>query len=420
MPRRPVVVAALLTALILGARLLFPASPLSDPAGDAIPAGATLDFPLLNLILAPLFDLWDGVTLLAMSRLHAFLIGALVLASGWAIWGAVIERRLHWQRATARLALFIAGLALFVVIGVRWRRPMARLAIPEPRAWIVDLHSHTTVSHDVTGILQDGFDLEASRAWHRRGGFDAFFVTDHNRVDGHPTTEQRELVADGIGVAACPGEELSLRRAHIVVLGNVDSIPRSAYADSLPGILRILAESESRWGGVTLASIPEYHNYFDRLPEWIAAGIDGFEVSNPAPRANEQPRWARDSVIALARANGRWLAGVTDQHGMGATVQAWTLVDRGDVSATPHLSTGEYPFICGAIVTRLGQGLTEIAQVVERHRLRVDSPWPYWATVVAVPWEGWRAAGVGQIVSWLAWIWGIAILLTLRSKRVPA
>ena len=79
MPRRPLIVAACLTLLILLARSAFSVPALSDPTGTALPAGVHLAFPVLNLLFAPLFDLWDGVTLLAMPRLNAFLLGAVTL-----------------------------------------------------------------------------------------------------------------------------------------------------------------------------------------------------------------------------------------------------------------------------------------------------------------------------------------------------
>ena len=406
MPRRPLIVAASLSLLILLAKLAFPAQALSDPTGNALPAGLHLAFPVLNLLFAPIFDVWDGVTLLAMPRLNAFLYGAIALGAAWSVGTAIVEGRLRWWRATARLALFIIGLALFVLGGIAWRRPMAHLAGVHSGWWVVDLHSHTNVSHDVKGWLQGDFDLEASRRWHARGGFDAFFVTDHNRVDGW---KGKEL--DGTP-AACPGEELSLWRAHIVVLGNTDSIPREMYADSAPGIARLFRESETRWGGVTLASIPEYDdNHFTDLAQWMQDGVDGFEISNPAPKANRQSEAHRDSVSALARTGHRWLAGVTDQHGMGATVQAWTIVGTTDViRGAPGL-----PRLCGEILQRLSDGVGAL-YVVERHRIRIDSPWPIFATVIAVPWEGWRAAGVWQLVSWLAWIWGTALLAGWRKR----
>lgn len=404
MPRRPLVVAATLSLLLLIAHLGLPSPALSDPTGAALPDGVRLAFPTLNILLAPLFDLWDGVTLLTLPQLNAFLLGALTLGAAWSIGTSIRDRRLRWGRATGRLALFIVGLALFVLGGIAWRRPMAHLAGTPPGWWVVDLHSHTTVSHDVKGWLQDDFDLEASRRWHARGGFDAFFVTDHNRVDGWSNSMEVPV--------ACPGEELSLWGAHIVVLGNTDSIPRGMYADSAPGIARLLQESETKWGGVTLASLPEYNdNHFADLPQWIVDGVDGFEVSNAAPKANMQSVAERDSVIHLAVASGRWLAGVTDQHGMGAAVQAWTLVGHTDVPKGDQ----RLPDLCRQVLQRLSDGVGAL-QVIERHRLRIDSAWPVFATVIGVPWEGWRAAGVWQVMSWLAWIWGVALVSGRRRR----
>ena len=409
--RRPLIVAGILSAALLTAKLLVPVAALSDPTGNPIPGGVHLSFPLLNLLFAPLFDTWDGVTLLAMPRLHAFLIGALLLGAAWAIGTAIRDRQLRWGLATARLALWVAALALFVGGGIAWRRPMARIAGVPEGTHVVDLHSHTNLSHDVKGWLQGDFDLEASRRWHARGGFDAFFVTDHNRIDGW---KGKSLAGTPV---ACPGEELSLWRAHIVVLGNADSVPRSTYADSMPGIVRLFNESESRWGALTLASIPEYdENHFGMIPIWIIAGVDGFEVSNAAPKANRQARAHVDSVVAITRRTGRWVAGVTDQHGMGATVQSWTLIGRTDVIVGPP----GIPALCGQILQRLGTDGFAATQVIERHRLRLDSAWPLWTTAVAVVWEGWRAAGWAQLVSWLLWIWAMTAVATFRQRKPAA
>lgn len=400
MPRRPIVVAALLSLLVLTAYLVLPVMALSDPTGAALPAGMHLAFPWPNIVFAPLFDLWDGVTLLAMPRLHDFLVGAVAVLAAWSLLSARLGRRVRWLTATSRLITGLVVLGLFILVGIRWRRPMAHLAgVPTDR-WVVDLHSHTSLSHDAQGILQRGFDLEASRAWHRRAGYDAFFVTDHNLLNRGAL-----VAASGVVPVACPGEELSLWGAHIVALGNTDSIPRGLYADSAAGITRFLLESGTRWHALSLASIPEYDdNHFADLPQWIASGVDGFEVSNAAPKANRLTLTHRDSVIALARSNGRWIAGVSDQHGMGATAQAWTLIPGGEATAD-H---------CGDILHVLQQDGFAATQVVERHRLRVDSAWPRWATVVAVPWEGWRAATLAQVVSWLVWTWGIAAIVMLR------
>lgn len=407
--RRPLIVAGTLSTALLTARYIFPVAALSDPAGGMLPAGAFLHLPVLNLILAPLFDLWDGVTLLSLERLNYFLVGTLVLGAAWSITSSLVDRRLNWTRATARLAIFVGLLGLFVVTGMRWQRPMARLdGVALSTWWVADLHSHTTVSHDVKGLLQEYFDLDASRAWHARGGYSLFFVTDHNRIDGW----QGKVFA-GTPVV-CPGEELSLWKAHIVLLGNRDSVPRGDYADSMSGILRLFGESESRWGALTLASLPEYdENHFDLLPLWLIAGVDGFEISNPAPKANRQSRAHVDSVVALARQSGRWVAGVTDQHGMGGTPQAWTLVPR----ENPETIGVDG---CQEILHTLGTRGFAATQVIERHRLRPDAWWPYWTTPVAVVWEGWRSAQWMQVASWFAWIWGVALIAVAARRKAAA
>lgn len=416
MARRPKVLAIILSLLILAAKLFFPVPALSDPTGAAIPAGLHLTFPFLNSLFAPLFDTWDVVTLLTLPRLQAFLLGVAALYLFWRLVGAVTSRRWDWPQEVGVLGGSAVLLTLFLLGGIRWRRPMAHLADVPSTALVVDLHAHSSVSHDVRGVLQGGFDVAAEQAWHRRGGYDLFFVTDHNRIDGWQRTKGGEGLAgmaDEGPPVVCPGEELSLWRAHIVVLGNLDSIPRSMYADSVPGILRLLAESEQRWGGVTLASIPEYdENHFASLPTWIAAGLDGLEVSNAAPKANRQTLAHRDSVVTLARTSGRWLAGVSDQHGMGATVQSWTLVS----SEMAPTHDRPMPARCQDVLHVLATRGFAATQVIERHRLRGDSAWPVWATVIAVPWEGWRAAGWVQVMSWLGWIWIIVLFSDRRTR----
>ena len=73
-----------LTAVLLCARLVsVPA--LSDPVAGAAPASLGLAVPWLYLILAPLFTLWDGVSMLSMGRLRGFLVGLVALYLAWRV-----------------------------------------------------------------------------------------------------------------------------------------------------------------------------------------------------------------------------------------------------------------------------------------------------------------------------------------------
>src|SRR6185437_7807116 len=75
--RRPVAGVAFplfLTAALLAAPAAA-APPLSDPTGAELPPLIHLTVPWLYWVLAPFFTLWDGISMLSMSRLRGFLLG---------------------------------------------------------------------------------------------------------------------------------------------------------------------------------------------------------------------------------------------------------------------------------------------------------------------------------------------------------
>ncbi|HJX86709.1 MAG TPA: hypothetical protein VJ277_04025, partial [Gemmatimonadales bacterium] len=296
----------------------------------------------------------------------------------------------------------LLGFALFLALGILWHRPMLALAGAGADRAVVDFHSHTNVSHDVRGTLMSKFDVRANLAWHRRAGFDAVFVTDHNTIA--PATH-----ADSLPVR-CPGIEVSAWRAHIVLLGDTLPVDRDPYSRDWAGLTRLVQVSDSAYHSRSVASLPEYErNHWDRLDSLVAAGLDGFEIVNASPKANELSRTHRDSVIALARRAGRFVVGVSDHHGWGATSMVWNLVPVPSWRTTPAA-------LCHRILARLDQGVGSV-QVLERHRLRAESDWPSLLTPLGVVWETWRGMTGAVALSWLVWIWGIALVLDARGRR---
>ena len=155
--------------------------------------------------------------------------------------------------------------------------------------------------------------------WHRRAGFDAVFVTDHNTVAG--------LGSHAGPPVLCPGIEVSAWKAHVVLLGDSVAVDRTRYNGSLDALRRLLAESDSLYGALSVLSLPEYErNHWARLDTLVAAGADGFEIVNASPKANEFSRARRDSVVALARRTNRFVVGASDSHGWGATSMVWNLM----------------------------------------------------------------------------------------------
>jgi hypothetical protein len=391
------IAALILSALLILARIAaVPA--LADPTGAPVAAALHLRAPALYLLLAPLFSIWDGITLLSLERLKGFLWGSALL---YLVWRVVAARQTNLQilRAIQQeavvLALSIAGFVLFVLAGLLWHRPMLALAGVEPDDMVVDLHSHTNVSHDVRGTLMRGYDLEASRRWHARAGFDAFFVTDHNTTAGWrggPTgSDLRPL--------ACPGIEVSAWRAHIVLLGDTTDVQQVEYDGSLSKVLNLLRDSRARYGALAIASLPEYsRSFWPDLDSLVAAGVAGFEIVNASPKAADFPMARRDSIVRLARTHGLLLAGVSDSHGWGATSLTWMLVNLPGWRSQPDP--------CPMLLTRLGHPDDQI-RIIERHHLTPESRWPWLLTPLGVLWEGWRSQGTGLMIGWLVWIWAL-------------
>jgi hypothetical protein len=258
-----------------------------------------------------------------------------------------------------------------------------------------------------------GFDVEASRRWHTKAGFDAAFVTDHNTVEGisawnrgRPVSNQEPRARDQDNwTHMCPGIEVSAWRAHIVLLGSTVPVDRKRYP-SFDGLLTLLATSDSIYGALSVASLPEYRRYhWDRLDQLAAAGLDGFEIVNASPKANELTRGEVDSVTALARARDKFVVGVSDSHGWGATSMVWNLV-----RVDPTLVDA-----CSAVLQQLRTGFSAV-RIIERHRLRPDDWWPIWLTPVGVVWETWRSMGWALTFGWLTWIWVWALGRRRRSR----
>jgi len=396
-----------LTLLLLGARLTaVPA--LTDPVSGPAPPSLHLATPTGYLVLAPLFTLWDGASMPSMSRLRGLLIGLALLYLLWRSWRAFRPRRGHsLMRELRTLAVSLVLLLTFLITGAIWHRPMLALAGVERGELVVDFHSHTNVSHDVRNTWMRGFDTEANRRWHNRAGFDAVFITDHNTVaglKGHSQSPNQPVV--------CPGIEVSAWRSHIVLLGDSLPVDQGRYNSSLDALLTLLRVSDSAYAALSVASLPEYRrNHWGRLDTLVAAGLDGFEIVNAAPKANEITRMDRDSVIKVARARNRFVVGVSDSHGWGATNMVWNLVR---VTGT---QTGSDR--CGAVLRRLQDGFGAV-QVIERHRLRPDDWWPMWLTPAGLLWETWRSMGWTLTAAWIAWIWLVAagwVWIRRRSGR---
>lgn len=366
--RHPIALALL--GLVLAAAVQ-PLPSLVDVGTGAPAADADLVRPMLYTVLAPVSNVLDALTFLSLERAWALLIGwAVALAA----WGAL--RRGGWRRRVGRA---LAGLLLLVAAGgaaVVLPRPIPRLVTGDSSATVIDYHAHTEASHDG----RRGWTAERLAAWHAAQGFQASYVTDHNKVFTGRVEEPIRLL---------PGVEWSVYRQHIVALGAVAAIDRGPYNRDTRSMLALFAALH-RQGALGIASLPEYwRNHWSNLDDFVADSVDGFEIMNCAPKAIGFPTSLRDRVLRLAAQHDLLVVGASDNHGWGQVTCVWNLSSPSAHGyATNH--------------------------VVARPIAVVQGDWQAWTAAFTQPWLMLRSLSWSERSSWITWI-----LVILIYRAVP-
>ncbi len=371
MRRHPIALA--LIALVLLAAL-EPLPALVDAVTGAPPAGAELMRPTAYTVLAPVSNTLDALTFLSLERAQAFLIvWAIVLAGRGAL-----RRGPLWLRVGRGL---LGPLALLLVGGavVALPRPVPRLVTSDSAATVIDYHAHTAASHDG----RSAWTAEDLARWHAAQGFEASYVTDHNVVF------ERRVDAP---IRLLPGVEWSVADQHVVTLGAVSAIDRGRFGRSTRAMLALFAELH-RQGALAIASLPEYwRNHWNDLDNFVAAGVDGFEIVNCAPQAIGFPPAARRHVVRLAAAHDLLVVGASDNHGWGKATCVWNVTGP---------STHGYA----------------ANHVLVRPIALAQGEWEPWTAAYTQPWLMLRSLSWSERSSWVTWILVILIYRTVPRRE---
>ncbi|NLP10081.1 hypothetical protein GX408_06760 [bacterium] len=246
-----------------------------------------------------------------ISLYGALFIWVLVLAlvGGWKKQTSVSLNLKRWLRTWP--LYFGCAIALFL-IAVFAPLPGETMVNQRPEVVLVNLHSHSHYSHD--GIISPKGQL----AWHRRQGFDAFFLTEHNHFAKtlEIVDQQRNgrLPAHPLIMA---GMEYSGSN-HIVLLGLHRVFNAKDYSD------KAAIDSAHSQGGAAIVAhwfIPARHTR--PLSFYVDAGADGFEIVNKSEGAFHLESKAQP-VIALCHEQGLVMTAACDYHGYGNVCQSWT------------------------------------------------------------------------------------------------
>jgi len=406
--RDPGRLVAIVVTLVVLAAWPLALSPLIDLETLAPAPGAHLTLGPEYVILAPICDVMDALTLLSVSQTVALLVS---LAALYIVW-----RELRWRRFGTSLLremrsalVALAALVLFYVLAIVAPRPIARLTLDEASALSIDVHSHTSFSHDA----RSSFTPEANRAWHRDAGFDVAYITDHSRFAGAREAALENPARAGDGLTALPGIEYVANHNHLLTLGAADSA--SAFHIAGPGSVLAARTGLSVLHPVIVQTIPDN---LDRLPPPDSAGLRGaiaIELSDGSPRGIEQSQRDRARIIHLADSLDLALVAGSDNHGWGRTAVAWSVMRIPGWRAMSPDSLGE------AIAEHVHAGRRHAVEVVAR---RSPDAGQYSALVVAtlpaVAWNILRTMSPLERLSWIAWAWIATAAVTLSASRPRA
>jgi len=424
----------LLSGFILISQAFPLPSPVRDTATGAWVNGYSLQLPPMYLVFAPFCGLADRLTLLSYHQIVVFM--------GFLICGLFFIAGV--RRGAACLLPFIGFIAWTILVP----HPMVRLVASDPDILLIDFHSHTQVSHDG----RSSFSAEANMRWHRDQGYGASFITDHNRIE---SSEKAKAISRAdwrkTGYRSLEGEEVSLLKTHLVVLGVHERIDNQPWDSDAAKIPMFIAEMKRERHPV-IASLPEYWWYhwpkagsptpspFRRgrnakkypLPlgeggppqavgeaslgtinDFVRWGISGFEIINSAPKALDFPPSFRLQIVFLCHLNNLYMTGISDNHGYGYATAAWNAMR---IPGWRLMDPDQLETMVLKILRKKG---FEAVEVLERARYNPETSFGILVSPLNDAGLYWRSLSPWEAFSWVLWIWiayGLSAFVISRGR----
>jgi predicted metal-dependent phosphoesterase TrpH len=393
----------------------FAIAPIRDAATLTTLPEAVLRRPLGYVLIAPVSDVLDLLTLLSL-RQHVALLLTLVI--GYAVWFGWRGRVTPVTVAPGRRAIRVAariGLAVLAVVavyaaGVFLPRPMAALDTAAD-VIAVDFHSHTKYSHDG----RPDWTPEDMRAWHRDAGFEVAYVTDHRSFEGARDAWANNPTFAGQGTTLLPGIEVVWKGEHVVVL-DADRKYRGILTETLRDIdepALTMASSIPDNEPVLIETFPGDIRQMIPAAGPGTAGVRAIELVDGAPKGLGQTRRERATIVRYADSLNLALVAGSNHHGWGHTATGWTLLYvPGWRSATPdQLGDG--------ILNILRRGGVNSTRVVERYVADTESGVKLVLTAPLVTWGLLRTLSPDERAAWVAWAVALTLVGRLLAFRRP-
>lgn len=379
------------TAALVASRVV-PLAPLVTWTSRSADVHATLARSPMRLALSPVTSTLEGLSLLPSADHLAIVVSIVLVAAAWGTIATCPAGATRWRWRGQRVLRFacagVFALATVYLTGALASWPMAQLQLDDPDELAVDFHSHTLQSHDGRW----DFTLERNREWHRDGGFNVAYVTNH--ADSAAVRVWDET--DREGPVLLGGAEFCTNGAHVVRLGRADDP-----------------------AAVLLLTTPFPETSLARL-QATGTQVAGVEVVDASPRGLQ---WMMDPPPQLAQAAAMPALvpiASSNLHGWGRTVAAWTVL------RLPGWRSNSPEQLDARIRDLLRSGDRGDVRVILRNSQRLAAGTTA-STALALPrlaWSVLRTLDNEEVAVWLAWLWAPTVLALMLSwvgarVRVP-
>jgi hypothetical protein len=340
------------------------------------------------VVLAPLYDVWDAMTLLPIAG-HAAILAALTIA--YVVWRSRVarrrSRRLDWRelvKGSVALTLVLAWYA----VGAIAPRPMAALAVDDPDDVVVDFHSHTEASHDG----RFGFTAERNREWHRGAGYDVDYITDHGTFAAVPGALARNPAHAGDGIVLLPGFETRYSGEHLNVIGFA---AESTYGHLSPAALASFSRTSRPTALLTIPASVESADHATPTDGRLV----GIEIVDGSPLGLAFGLRRRGALERLGASLHAALIVGSNNHGWGRTAPGWSVLK---IPGWRRLTPAQ---LDSAIMATLASADRGRVVVVERKPPEPVGESVFIADVARVVRNPFRTLGGAEQLAWVAWIW---------------
>src|SRR5262249_8467008 len=235
-----------------------------------------------------------------------------------------------------------------------------------------------------------------NRDWHRAGGWNVAYVTDHRTLAGAEQGSAANPRRAGDGTVVLPGLEFGGHGAHFVVIGLTAEdravLQRDARGSRIPYNAR----------HVVIAVIPSPLEGIQALETTRVGPLAGIELADGDPRGLDQERRDRARLLDIADRHGIAAVAGSNTHGWTSTPAAWNLLRiPGWRELTPE-----------AVDLRIQDAL----RTDGRHAVRIVERWGadvpggaigLAATAPAMAWHVLATLTPAERLSWIAWAWGL-------------